>query len=93
MKHANSPIKRLEWQRECEKKRKKKYRDSKKRKVSPTEKGNTPSNTSPTKKRDIPSNASPTEKRDTPKKSNIVDKQNETIVKPEVTPFWEDPAW
>ena len=82
MKHANSPIKRLEWQRECEKKRKKKYRDSKKHKVSPTEKRNTPSNTSPTKKRDIPSDASPTEKQDTPEKLNIVEKQNETTVEP-----------
>ena len=64
--HPNSPIKRLTWQRECERKRKKVYRDALKKKASATKKRDTPSKPSATVKRDTPSKSSATEKRDTP---------------------------
>ena len=64
--HPNSPIKRLEWQRECDRKRKKAYRDAQKKKASATEKWDTPTKPSATEKRDTPSKSSATEKRDAP---------------------------
>ena len=64
--HPHSPFKRLEWKRECERKRKKAYRDAQKKKASATEKQDSPSKPSATEKRDTPSKSIATKKWDTP---------------------------
>ena len=49
MKHANSPMKRLDWQRDCTRKRTQKYRAAQNREVSTAAKNDTLSKSSVTK--------------------------------------------
>ena len=65
MKHANSPMKRLDWQNECSKKRMRKYRDAKKTQSNVTKKRNTPKKSNVTEKRNTPGKSNVTEKPDT----------------------------
>ena len=74
MKHANSPMKRLDWQNECSKKRMRKYRDAKKTQSNVTKKRNTPKKSNVTEKRNTPGKSNVTEKPDTPGKSNVTEK-------------------
>ena len=74
MVHANSPMKRLDWQRECTRKRTKKYRNAAK------------SRTSGTEKRHTSEMSGGTEKRHTPSKSSVTSERFRVSLAPEATP-------
>ena len=86
MVHANSPMKRLDWQRECTRKRTKKYRNAAKSRTSGTEKRHTFEMSGGTEKRHTSEMSGGTEKRHTPSKSSVTSERFRVSLAPEATP-------